>query len=65
MLKTICHISIYLMTVIPITICVYTAIVYNAIKKTHGVLDLIIAIMIATDISLLIFLAAVMLNLSL
>lgn len=52
------------MTVIPITICVYTAIVYNAIKKTHGVLDLIIAIMLTTDISMLIVLGATILTLS-
>ena len=59
MLETICYISIYLMTVIPITICVYTA-----IKKTHGVLDLIIAIMLTTDISMLIVLGATILTLS-
>lgn len=59
MLKTICHISIYMMAAILIIICVYTA-----IKKTHGVLDLIIAIMLTTDISMLIVLGATILTLS-
>lgn len=63
MLKTICHISIYLMATILITICIYTA-----IKKTRGVLDLIaviiIAIMLTTDISMLIVLGAIILTLS-
>ena len=59
MLKTICHISIYLMAAILITICIHTA-----IKKTHGVLDLIIAIMLTTDISMLIVLGATILTLS-
>lgn len=63
MLKTICHISIYLMAAILITICIYIA-----IKKTRGVLDLIaviiIAIMLTTDISMLIVLGATILTLS-
>lgn len=51
------------MATILITICIYTA-----IKKTRGVLDLIaviiIAIMLTTDISMLIVLGAIILTLS-
>lgn len=48
-----------MMAAILIIICIYTA-----IKKTHGVLDLIIAIMLTTDISMLIVLGATILTLS-